>query len=280
MIKKISYQAIPIAATIITFLLLVVGIRGVIALLNFLPLHGKIISILAWPDVLVGLTIYIKTSIDFALFIGTLMSRYTGMRNRLAIELGTSLGNGIGTALVLCIWTFFKEIPLLLIAMIFLAAIVLLRMAEESLVEFLSRYTPPLFIKKCIVLLVFILEKISFATKPITRFILPSSPLASATIKTFAGLVFFSFTIPFILGLDDFAGYIPLFSIVNVFGFATGAFLGHMLLNAALFAAPSVTVKIVRHPIVIVLGSVAFIVIAGIGVVEAAHIASHYFLPR
>ena len=48
-------------------------------------------------------------------------------------------------------------------------------------------------------------------------------------------LLLFSFSVPFILGLDDFAGYVPLFNIINVFGFSLGVIGAHMLLNIALF---------------------------------------------
>lgn len=274
------YQLIPIFLTIATFVLLVVFIYSSILLLNLLPIQQKIIPVIHITDVLIGLTIYLKTSIDFALFLGNVMRSYNGVKNRIAIELGTSLGNGIGTLLILCIWTLFKEIPLLLVFMIFLAAIVLLRMAEEGLGEFLHQHTSPPTLKRPITLLLTVLKTISFATSPLTRFILPSSLLSRTSAKTALGVIGFSFTVPFILGLDDFAGYIPLFSLVNVFGFAVGAFFGHMLLTTALFSSPTLTVKIVRHPIVIVLGSVAFLIIAGIGIFEGSSILHHYLLPR
>src|SRR5579859_3423932 len=121
--KKNYYtQAVPILITIITFLVLIIGIYGSVLLLNLLPTKNKIAPIIRVSDIVIGLTIYLKTSIDFALFLGKLMSKYEGIKNRIAIELGTSLGNGIGTLLILCVWTVFKEIPLLLIVMILLAA--------------------------------------------------------------------------------------------------------------------------------------------------------------
>lgn len=73
----------------------------------------------------------------------------------------------------------------------------------------------------------------------------------------------FSFTIPFVLGLDDFAGYIPLFTLINVFGFSLGILLGHMLLTIGLFAFPKKTVEVVKHPIVLIVGGIAFI---GLGI--------------
>ena len=85
---------------------------------------------------------------------------------------------------------------------------------------------------------------------------------------TFWGLFSFSFTVPFVLGLDDFAGYVPLFNVVNVFGFAIGVFAGHMVLNALLFISPDRTIKAVKNPLIAFLGSIAFVLLAVWGLVE------------
>jgi hypothetical protein len=87
---------------------------------------------------------------------------------------------------------------------------------------------------------------------------------------SFINLVVFSFTIPFVLGLDDFAGYIPLFTLVNVFGFTLGILLGHMLLTIGLFALPKKTVEIVKHPFVLIAGGLAFIGLGIYGFYESA----------
>lgn len=89
------------------------------------------------------------------------------------------------------------------------------------------------------------------------------------------GIFVLAVSIPFILGLDDFAGYIPLFSIVNVFGLATGVFIGHMLLNIALFSSPKITIQIVKNPILSFLGSLAFVDLALLGLVEAVKLLVH-----
>lgn len=94
---------------------------------------GKIIT-----DVIIGLTIYLKTSIDFALLIGILMEKYPGMKNQLIIQSGTTLGNAIGTMVVLVIWFFFKEVYWLLALMIFFASLVLIELAQTSLEHILD----------------------------------------------------------------------------------------------------------------------------------------------
>ena len=278
--KSFYYQSFPILITILTFFFLTVGIYGSILLLNLLPTQSKIIPRISISDIMVGFTIYLKTSIDFALFLGNLMRIYEGVQNRIALELGTSLGNGVGTLVILIIWTLFKEIPILLILMILLAAVVLLHMADEGLREFLERHTPPLGSKKILMNTRTFLHWTTVWASPFTRVVLPSTTDSGKLAKSFFGIIAFAFTIPFILGLDDFAGYIPLFSIVNILGFAIGTFLGHMLLTTALFSSPKRTVKIISHPIVVVFGSLAFVAIAGIGFFEAGRIFVHYFFPR
>lgn len=277
MSKSFNSQLIPIILSAITCASLIGVLYVVIHVLNMLPTRGKIIPIFRFADIAVGLTIYLKTSIDFALFIGNLMRKNIGIRNRIAIEIGTALGNGIGTMLIIIVWTFFKEIPLLLVLMITLAALVLLKLAEDGLHEFFSESHTPLYMQKLFIPLISILHIVNKATEPITQIILPVSGYAKDSSRPFLKLLFFSFSIPFILGLDDFAGYIPLFSIINIFGFAIGILIGHMLLNIALFAFPTKTTTIVRLPIVMIVGSLAFIAIALWGFSDVAHILLLFF---
>jgi len=273
-------QLVPIFLTILTCTTLIGVLFLFINLLNLLPIHNKISLSIQLADILVGLAIYLKTSIDFALFIGNLMRSYPGTNNRIAIELGTALGNGLGTLAVLTIWTLFKEVPFLMICMIAFASLVLFRMAEDSLHDFFE--TRHALSSTILLLLNFfynLLGKINIFFNPLVSRLLPRSATHKKRLTTFAGLLFFSFSIPFVLGLDDFAGYIPLFSIVNVFGFATGTFLGHMLLTVSLFATPTVTVKIVRLPIIIAFGGIVFMVLAGVGLFEAGKIVLALFFP-
>jgi len=90
--------------------------------------------------------------------------------------------------------------------------------------------------------------------------------------KTWSGLFLSSLTIPFILGLDDFAGYVPIFNIVNVFGFSIGVLFGHMVLNIFLFISPQRTIKVVKNPLVSFFGSIAFILLGLWGLYEIIRI--------
>ncbi len=272
--KTLREQVIPLSLTVVTFFVLCTLLYSTLILLNLLPSAEKIHPTLRLQDVLVGLTIYLKTSIDFAIFIGNLMHSNPGYKKRIAIEIGTAGGNALGTIAILCLWNFFREVPLLMVVMIVIASFVLLRMAEESLEEFLGRNqknTPGKLHKS----ISFVEQQLDFFNrffKPLLGRLIPHTNITNVPTLTFWGLITFAFTIPFILGLDDFAGYIPLFSVINVFGFSVGVFLGHMLLNIALFLSPEKTTKIVRHPVVLVIGGLAFVGIAAWGFYEVFHI--------
>lgn len=272
--KVFIQQFVPVVLTIITFLALSTCLYGLLLILNSLPLSEKVELDFRKRDILVGITIYLKTAIDFAIFIGNLMHTNPGWKKRIAIEMGTAIGNAFGTFLILIVWVIFKEVPLLMMAMIFIASVVLLRMAEESLEEFLKQKKSfiSIDIRKPVSLLQEQLNLINKIFRPILRFFVPNLSLTRAKKLSFANLVVFSFTIPFILGLDDFAGYIPLFSVINLFGFALGVMLGHMLLNIGLFVWPKMTVKAVKHPLVLIIGGLAFIGLALWGFYESIHL--------
>ena len=270
--KVFIHQIIPIILTLFTFLILSTALYGLLLLLNNLPLREKIVLDFGKRDILIGVAIYLKTAIDFAIFIGNLMHTNPGWKKRIAIEFGTAVGNAFGTFLILIVWTLFKEVPVLMIIMIFIASVVLLRMAQESLEEFLKQKKSFIRIRMPVSLLQEQLNFINNLFRPILRFFVPNLNLTRTKKLSFANLVVFSFTIPFLLGLDDFAGYIPIFSIVNLFGFTLGVMLGHMILNIGLFVFPKTTVKVVKHPFVLVIGGIAFIGLGIFGFYEAFQI--------
>lgn len=265
-------QIIPFVATVLTAAFLIVLIYFEIIILNKFT-ATDILTRVNWADVLVGLTIYLKTSVDFAIFIGNLMASYTGWRNRISIELGTAFGNALGTMIILGIWNFFKEVKILLAAMILIAALVLLKLAEESLEHVNDQEAGSRIRLKALS------KRIENALSPINKFfhgglkfIIPNLSMKPKRNMTIIGLLGTSFTIPFILGLDDFAGYVPVFDIVNVFGFSIGVVVGHMILNVFLFISPKSTIKAVKNPVVSIVGSLAFIALALWGFYEVYRI--------
>ncbi|PWU22711.1 hypothetical protein C5B42_05275 [Candidatus Cerribacteria bacterium 'Amazon FNV 2010 28 9'] len=243
-----------------------------ILLLNHTAVTREPINlVLRTPDILVGITIYLKTSIDFAMFIGRLMTKFPGWKNRIMIEIGTALGNIVGTLAILLIWDFFREVKPLMAVMIVIAALVLLRMAEEGLEhvkDAKGNYLIPF--AQLAGHYEHILHRINMSIAPILNRLIPELHVSEKTKKGFRALFLLAFSIPFLLGLDDFAGYIPLFNIVNIFGFASGVFIGHMVLNIALFLSPRMTIRIVKHPLISFVGSIAFVGLAIWGLVEAA----------
>lgn len=265
-------QVFPIILTFVVCVFLVGLLYLEIILLN-LATPNDIATHIRWADILVGLTIYLKTSVDFGMFIGKLMEQYPTWKDRVAIEIGTALGNAMGTLLILVVWAFFKEVTWLLALMIVIAALVLLRLAEESL-EHAHRHEkdePTLFDK-----VVSVLEKslgaVNKLVAPALKYVVPKLSVGENKKATFWALFAMSFTVPFILGLDDFAGYVSLFNIVNVFGFAIGVFVGHMILNIFLYISPKHTIAVVKNKWVSFLGALAFIAIALWGFVEVVHL--------
>lgn len=266
-------QIVPLILTVIVCLFFICFLFVEILILNRFALSREPISLVVFvSEVLVGMVIYLKTSIDFAIFIGRLMSEYEGWKNRVMIELGTAAGNALGTLLVLAIWDIFREVHLLMAVMIILAALVLLRLAEDGLTHAKTKRGYPLNILGWVPVFDRVLHTINSATSPVLSHLVPHISVSEKKRIGFKSLFIFSFTIPFILGLDDFAGYIPLFNVVNVYGFAIGVFVGHMVLNIFLFLSPQTTIKVVKNPIISLIGSVAFVGLAIWGISEALHL--------
>jgi hypothetical protein len=271
--KIIRNQVIPISVSVVVCAVLIVILY--IELLTINSLSAENISLqLSWPAVLVGMTIYLKTSVDFAILIGRMMSKNKGLKARLGIEVGTALGNALGTMAVLLVWVFVKQVNWLLALMVFLASLVLLRLAQDSLEDIIRNGGDKAYDK--------IAKKLDRGLKfinqifdPLLSKIIPSQALKIRTVTGFGALIALSFTVPFILGLDDFAGYVPLFNVVNVFGFAVGVFIGHMILNIFLFAAPSKTIAIVKNPAISLAGSIVFVGLAVWGLHEAYKLLLH-----
>jgi hypothetical protein len=225
-------------------------------------------------DALFGLTIYLKTSVDFAIFIANLIKKNPGYKSRIAVEISTALGNALGTVVILALWVLFHNLEWLLAIMVFLASLVLLRMAEEGL-EHLEESDDNSWIHEIAKAFQKPLGWINRIIDPVLGRIIPKMSMSDAGNLNFWPLFSLAFTVPFILGLDDFAGYVPLFSVVNVFGFSIGVFLGHMVLNILLYLSPARTVKAVSYPIISLLGSMVFVGLAVYGLIEVTKLLGH-----
>lgn len=268
-------QVIPIGLTVVVFAILVLFLLLEILGINIFS-SEKIQTHFRLADILVGLTIYLKTSVDFAIFMGRLMAQNTTWKDRVAIEVGTALGNALGTFAILLVWSVFKEVAWLLAVMIFIATLVLIKLSEESFehaAEGFSEHKSVL--RKVSMYLLRAVRRVNAVVNPVLRYVVPTISTKEKKFAGFFSLFIFSFSIPFILGLDDFAGYVPLFNVVNVFGFSIGVFLGHMLLNIFLFLSPARTIRVVKNNIISLLGGGAFILLALWGVVESIKLLTH-----
>ena len=269
-------QGIPLSLTVISFIFFASLIYFVIILLNKIS-SQDILTKIYLSDVLVGITIYLKTSVDFAIFIGNLMSSYPGWKNRIAIEIGTAGGNALGTIIILIIWNFFRSVEWLLALMILVAALVLFKLAQDGLEHTGSGGAKlPRFFQPSAHFIEFFLNRVNKITHPILSRILPNISMKPGISKTWTGLFISSLSVPFILGLDDFAGYVPIFNIVNVFGFSIGVLFGHMVLNIFLFISPEYTIKVVKNALVSFFGSIAFILLGLWGLYEVIRILVGY----
>ena len=251
---------------------------------NHIQLWGRWYTMIT--DILIWLTIYLKTSIDFALLIWILMQKYPGSKNQILIQSWTTIGNAFGTFAVLIIRFFFKEVYRLLALMIFIAALVLFELAQTSVEHIIEdshakhandereNHSPS---TKLAIYIHDALAKINHYLEPITSKVLPSMKFDSDKQLTTWWLLLASFTVPFILGMDDFAGYVPLFNVINVFWFGIWVFLGHTILTTFLFISPAKTVQIIKNPIIAILWSIAFILIALRWLYDSWHIVwTHY----
>jgi hypothetical protein len=178
----------------------------------------------------------------------------------------------------LLIWNFFRHIDWLLALMVVIAALVLLKLAEDGLQHARDedrRY--PAFFRSCVQWVERFLHPVNAFFSPVLSRLVPHATLNTTKSYAWGALLVFAATIPFILGLDDFAGYVPLFSILHVYGFAVGVLAGHLILNLALFLSPERTIRIVKQPIISFLGSLAFIGLSLWGFWEVWYILQHAY---
>jgi len=268
------FQIILIFIAVVIFIALSLFLKEFLSYLNNLHYFNNFSFNLQFGGILLGITVYLKTSFDFAFFIGRLMERYPGWFNRLAIETGTAIGNFFGILLVLFIWLYFQENNILFIAMIFIASLILFELSYSGLAH-ISSWKDGEGLKK------FLYQVLEIPLHPIVRAELPLLGKAlpnlgqkfqgKSEIKWFS-LLLFTFTVPFILGADDFAGYIPLFKLVNIYSFAVGILLAHTLLNIFLFSYPAKTISLVKNQYVSYLGNLLFALLGVYGLIQIGRI--------
>lgn len=272
-------QLVPLVLTVVVLGVLSLILHLSLVIYNLFPVKVPIVLEIHLVDVAVGMTIYLKTSIDFAIFMGRLMSTYQGWRNRIAIEIGTAVGNAAGTIAIIGLWVLFKDVHILLALMVLIASLVLFELAHGSLDHFTGWKTAGSVKRITFLFLEHLLNGINRLTDPVLSRVMPDlgEKLRGVSNLSWRKLLSLSASVPFILGLDDFAGYVPLFSVVNVYGFAIGVLAAHTVLNISLFLSPSRTIRLVKNEYISFVGTIVFIGLALYGIAESVRIVLEMF---
>jgi hypothetical protein len=267
-------QFVPLLLTVVILAILLAVLHASLFIFNQIPGTIPILMVIRPQDVVIGATIYLKTEIDFAILIGRLMDLYPGWRNRVALEVGSAVGNAGGTILIIGLWVILKHVDLLLALMVIIASLVLFELAHSGL-DYLTNWESAGGIKKWLyTILNTFLDITGNIINPLLSRIIPDlgASLRGKEGLNWTRLMGFATEIPFILGLDDFAGYVPLFNVVNVYGFAAGVIGAHTILNICLFLSPKRTIDIVKNEYISFAGTLAFIGLGMYGLIEAGKI--------
>ncbi len=251
MIQNVSYakskKKLILFLNLLTFLALSLILFGVINIANIFNVQNQIIIKLIPVDILFGIFIYLKTSVDFVVFSGSFIKNHKKSSDLGLFTLGTSLGNGAGMFLVVFIWAFIKNVKILLALSVLIASGFLIFLGSKNLLTFLKT--------KKILKLTWI--KTSEETKSLEI-------IKTSSINTFL----FSIKLPFILGIDDFAGYIPLFNILNITSFSVGVLLGHFILTSLILINEKLLRRIVEFNVFDLIGGAFFLGIGVFGIIE------------
>lgn len=257
-------QLIPISLSLGLFALFSASTYGILLILNCFMSEPLALT-LTIGQFLLGIFIYLKTSVDYALFVGGLMEQNPGIRNRIAMNIGTQIGCFIGVTAIVVIWSFFREIRWLMAILLVIAGMILIGLGDGSQEHF---ETLPGWAKRP-------LEGFFNLTRPLVQiftFFMPESDMSPQAMK-WGKLFLVSGIIPFALGADDLAGYMVLLTATNVFSLLLGIYFGDAIIDIALFAKPEWTVAVVKNRWVAYLGALFFI---GLGILSITHAIQLY----
>ncbi len=267
--KPIITQGLPLAISLVSaFIFIGFLVLNIYAINSTFPREPVLFQLRLF-DFLIGVYLYLKTSIDFALFIGSMMSTNRGWKNRIGIEWGTTLGNFAGTILVIWIWSIFRSIGQIYEGIIvILASLVLLELASGSMIRLKNAGWDK---KQGFAGTFYNIFNRLLGVRSYTSHFLGWMPdvegaMSGKKAPNTRSLLLYSFWIPFILGSDDFASYISVFSVVNVVSFAIGVIAAHSLLLILLFAYPKKVENFMEKPGFSALAVITFFVIFTVGV--------------
>lgn len=208
-----------------------------------------------WLDFLVGFFLYFVTAIDYALIVGRMQVINHGIRARFVMNVGTCVGCFVGVTMVLFLWGFAKEIDWLIIALLIFAGCVMAKLAFEGLEYFVhsSSIWAPLrqITLRGVTLAHHLTEGLTFWIPELS-----SPKVVPMSLSKLAG---WSFLLPFIIGLDDFVGYMGAMTIYNVYSLLFGIFLADILIDILIFISPKMTRKLVENAWLSFLATYAFL---------------------
>lgn len=255
-------QFLPIFISLGLFVIFTIITYFLLRFLNtFNIISEKLSTQLFFSQIGLGIFIYLKTAVDYAIFVGCLMEKNTGTPKRIAMNAGTSIGCFLGVTLITILWSFFKEVHWLMVILLVVSAMILFKLGDGSkehydgMPEWL-KYPLNLFFQ---------------ITRPIVKiftFFMPNSELSSGTLNV-GRLFFLSMIIPFALGADDLAGYMVLLTPLNVFSLLIGIYFGDAIIDIGLFSNQKLTVKIVKNKYVSYFGALIFIFLGFMSIFHA-----------
>ncbi len=258
-------QLLPIIISLSLFVVFSIITHFLLVGLDSLKLFNQQLSTeFIWVQIGLGVFIYLKTAVDYALFVGMLMEKNDGIPKRIAMNVGTQIGCFIGVTGIVILWAFFKEIHWLMAILLVIAAMILFGLGDGSQEHFEEIHP---YLRKP-------LQLFFDFTRPIVKvftFFMPDSEM-KPTIFGIKKLFLVSMIIPFALGADDLAGYMTLLTPFNIFSLLVGIYFGDAIIDIALFWNRDSTVKIVKNKWISYLGAIFFI---GLGIMSIIHAISY-----
>lgn len=235
----------------------------------------KILIHLRPVDFFVGFFLYFVTAIDYALIVGRMQVNNPGSFPRVIMNVGTCLGCFVGVSMVLFLWGFAKEIPLLIIVLLVFAGSVMVKLAYEGKEYFENAKSIPAFIRKFTVTILTALH----AVTTMFTFWIPELGSPKVVRMTATNLAKWSFFLPFIIGTDDLVGYMGAMTIYNVFSLLCGIYLADIIIDILIFLSPSFTKKLVENAYLSLIAAIAFLYLAYKSYSESLHmlhVAFHF----
>lgn len=223
------------------------------------PLSSNKIHIVFYPtDFFVGFLLYFVTAIDYALIIGRMQTANPGNKARLIMNVFTCLGCFVGVTLILFLWGFAKEVSLIILPLLIFAGAVMVKLAYEGR----SYYQQSPKINNIVKNLTTATLNVLYYPTRVFSFWLPELGSPNVQKMTIAHLAKWSFLLPFIIGLDDFIGYMGAMTLYNTFSLIAGIYFADIVIDILIFFSPKFTSKMVESPYLSLFASYAFLYLA------------------